>query len=577
MTNQPKKNKFFISLNAKIFLFLFLSIAGVCSLFLSIFMLSYVEQMDQEAVLGREKAKSLYELYDENMRLRRVMTELYAQINTPETDTVTKLWNEQNDDFHLKPLDDRYFALRQELFRDMKGGKDRSKKVQRLGYFIFAGFLLVLFILELLWLIIGRWVLRPIENLLDATHHISSGDLSFRVPVLSRFSRQDELDLLARDFNQMAENIEKSIQNIKENKEFLQNLINTIPDGIRVLDENYNIILTNLSYDKMNEQVSNLSEKKCFEVCGYTEPCRSEQNPCPLILLKENPNRPVNLMQRYTDKEGREKFMEVSAAASFHQSESGQVLWIIELIRPLDKAILFSHQQKLSAVGMLASSVAHEMRNPLGSVRLILENILDKIEKKPMKQEDLKRYLELINEQISFCINVTSRLLKLSRKPEKEYRPVDLNEVVSETACLLEYEAKKAGIDVKIEESDQPAVISAADAEMRMMTVNLMQNAFHAMPDGGKMTIKIFTDKDRVNVDFADTGVGIAPENLSRIFEPFFSKGVSDTGNTGTGLGLSIVKTIIENCGGTVQVESVVGQGTVFHLSFKACGIEEDV
>ena len=102
------------------------------------------------------------------------------------------------------------------------------------------------------------------------------------------------------------------------------------------------------------------------------------------------------------------------------------------------------------------------------------------------------------------------------------------------------------------------------------MTVNLMQNAFHAMPDGGKMTIRIFTDGDRVNVDFADTGVGIAPENLSRIFEPFFSKGVSDTGNTGTGLGLSIVKTIIENCGGSVRVESAVGQGTVFHLSFKA-------
>lgn len=66
-----------------------------------------------------------------------------------------------------------------------------------------------------------------------------------------------------------------------------------------------------------------------------------------------------------------------------------------------------------------------------------------------MKQEDLKRYLELVSEQIGFCINVTSRLLKLSRKPEKEYRPVDLNEVISETACLLEYEAKKQVLTLK--------------------------------------------------------------------------------------------------------------------------------
>ncbi len=571
MANDSKKNKIFFSLNAKIFLFLFLSVAGICSVLLSTFMLSYVRQLDRESEISRKKAEALYELFDENMRLRRAVAEMYNQLNMPETDTISKLWNDQNDAFHLKPLDDRHFVIRQELLRDMKGANERNNKVKQLGFFIFLGFLFVFVILELLWLIVRRWVLRPVENLLEATHHISSGDFTFRVPVLPRFSKQDELDLLARDFNQMAENIQKSIQDIEENKEFLQNLINTIPDGIRVLDENYNIILTNLSYEKMNEQISDFTGKKCFNVCGYSEPCRNEQNPCPLLLLKESPDRPVNLIQRYIDKDGRERFMEVSAAASYHQTENGQVLWVIELIRPLDKAILFSHQQKLSAVGMLASSVAHEMRNPLGSVRLVLENILDKIEKKPLKEEELKRYLELVNEQISFCINVTSRLLKLSRKPEKEYQPVDLNEVITETACLLEYEAKKTGIEVQIRESDKPALILAADAEMRMMTVNLMQNAFHAMPNGGKMTIQLFADKDRIKVDFADTGVGIEPENLSRIFEPFFSKGLSDSFNTGTGLGLSIVKTIIENCGGSVHVESVVGKGTVFHLSFKAC------
>ena len=569
MKNNPKKNKFFLSLNAKIFLFLFLSIASICSLFLSTFMLSYVRQLDQESALTRKKAEALYELFDENMRLRQAISEIHKELNTPETDTITKLWNDQNDNFYLKPLDDRYFAIRKELFQDMKGANERTEKVKYLAYFIFAGFLLVFFILELLWLLVRRWILKPIENLLEGTHHISSGDLSFRVPVLPRFSKQDELDLLARDFNQMAENIEKSIQDIEENKEFLQNLINTLPDGIRVLDENYNIILTNLSYDKMNEDVFNLSGKKCFEICGYSQPCQNEQNPCPLLLLKEDSTRPVNLIQRYIDKEGRERFMEVSAAASYHQSEDKQEMWIIELIRPLDKAILFSHQQKLSAVGMLASSVAHEMRNPLGSVRLILENILDKIEKKPMKQEDLKRYLELVNEQIGFCINVTSRLLKLSRKPDKKYQSVDLNEVISETACLLEYEAKKNGIEILIKESKKPAVIYAADAEMRMMTVNLMQNAFHAMPEGGKMIITILSTEEEVQVDFTDTGIGIEEKNLSRIFEPFFSKSVSDD-NLGTGLGLPIVKTIIENCGGSVCVESVLGQGTTFHLSFKS-------
>ncbi len=569
MTEHLKKNKFFISLNAKIFLFLFLSIAVICSLFLSTFVLSYVQRLNRESVLSRKKAEAIYELYNENMILRQALAEMYEEVDVPETDTVTKLWNEQNKDAYLKPLDQRSLAFRQEFFQDMKGAKDRDKKVKELGYLILIGSALVFFILTLLWLIVRRWILMPVENLLEATQRISSGDFDVRVPVRSLASRQDELDLLALNFNQMAVNIEKSIKDIEENKEFLQNLIDSIPDGIRVLDENYNIILTNRSYEQMNNFFSASSEKKCFEICGYNEPCNSSQNPCPLMFLKDNPDKPVNVIQRYTDNEGRERFMEVSAAATHHQTEKGLELWVIELLRPLDKAILFSHQQKLSAIGMLASSVAHEMRNPLGSVRLILENMLDKLEKKPMNIDDMKRYLGLVNEQIAFCINVTSRLLKMSRKSNKDFEPIDLNEVISETVSLLEYEAKKTGIDVQIKEFDKPAMILAADAEIRMMTVNLMQNAFHAMPGGGKMIVHIFEKDNRINIDFSDTGTGIPTEDLSRIFEPFFSKRGENLTGEGTGLGLPIVKTIIENCGGTIDVESIVGQGTTFHLTFK--------
>lgn len=92
---------------------------------------------------------------------------------------------------------------------------------------------------------------------------------------------------------------------------------------------------------------------------------------------------------------------------------------------------------------MLASSVAHEMRNPLGSVRLILENIMDKAETKPLPPQELKRYLGLIHEQMTFCIDVTSRLLKMSKNTEDVRSPTDWNEVVCETSALLEYEAKK--------------------------------------------------------------------------------------------------------------------------------------
>ena len=143
MASDSKKNKIFFSLNAKIFLFLFLSVAGICSVLLSTFMLSYVRQLDRESEISRKKAEALYELFDENMRLRRAVAEMYNQLNTPETDTISKLWNDQNDAFYLKPLDDRYFVIRQELLRDMKGANERNNKVKQLGFFIFLGFLFV--------------------------------------------------------------------------------------------------------------------------------------------------------------------------------------------------------------------------------------------------------------------------------------------------------------------------------------------------------------------------------------------------------------------------------------------------
>lgn len=568
LPDKSKKQRAFFSLNAKIFLVLILSVAGMCSLFFMTFMDGYIRQLDRESVLLRRKTDAINELFEENMRLRRAITALNDGTEKRDRNPMSIRSGGQNELFALKPLDDRILAARRELVSDLNSGRVREEKMRELGYGVSVALLLVFFVLELLWLIVRRWVLNPVAKMVEATHHISSGDFSFRVPVASRFSKQDELDLLARDFNKMAQDIENNIRDIRESEIFLQNLIDTIPDGIRVLDDEYNIVLTNRAYNEMCGGLFPRFPKKCFEVCGNALPCAPDQRECPLQLLKQNPDRPVTLIQRYADADGRDLFFEVSAAAAFHKKEEITELWVIEMIRPLDKTVMLSHQQKLSSVGMLASSVAHEMRNPLGSVRLILENILDKMDSNPMKADDLKKYLSLVHEQICHCITVTSRMLKLSRKADGEFSPVDLVEVVTETAGLLEYEAKKSGIDVAIDVETDSAVVLASDAEMRMMTVNLMQNAFHAMAGGGKMRISITGDGKNVGVDFIDTGCGIPSGNLPRIFEPFFSERRND-GN-GTGLGLAIVKSIVQSCGGSISVESTVGEGTVFHLVFKA-------
>lgn len=561
------KKKLFLSLNIKILLVMLVVFAGISTLFLSTFMMSYTTQIDRESVINRKKAERIWEMFQENTQLRRILKAEHLKGFSSEI--VSEIGSFQDIEKLLED-DERFLSMRQELLQDIKGARERERQMEVLGYFIFLAFSLVFLSLIILWFVMRRWILSPVEDLLEATNEIAKGNLEARVPISVKRSKDDELDLLARDFNKMADSISESVRQIEKNRQFLQNLIDTIPDGVRVIDEDYNIIQTNRSYEKMYMKNAPACGGKCYMVShGLMSPCTSEQNPCPMLLLKERPDKPVKVIQRYLNADERERYVEVTSAALPQQKDGRNVLWIIELIRSLDKEIIFSHRQKLSSVGMLASSVAHEMRNPLGSVRLILENILERMDRKPLPPDEMKRYLQLIYDQMTYCIDVTSRLLKLSRKPEKEASPVDFNEIVTETSSLLEYEAKKRGIEVVLETSDAPAVVSASDAELRMVTVNLMQNAFHAMSEGGTLSIRVESDSRKVSVLFSDTGCGIPVENLHRIFEPFFSH-KKDENSKGTGLGLSITKTIVENYGGKIVVESAPGSGTTFTLTFPA-------
>ena len=371
------------------------------------------------------------------------------------------------------------------------------------------------------------------------------------------------MDLLARDLNKMADSIQDALQRTREGQLFLQKLIDALPDGVRVVDNDFNVVMTNKTHELQFGHLSLPNCVKCFEQTGQNAPCPQTVNVCPLRMLRQNPDKPVKVIHKYPSADGREKFFEISAGLlKFHDR-----ILMLEVSRSLDKEIQFSHQQKLSSLGLLVGSVAHEMRNPLGSIQLILENIAARPDSNPLSPAETKRYLNMILDQVQFCITVTTRLLKLARKPSEEALTVDLNEIVPETVSLLEYEAKKRGIDVVIKLNDTPVTIKASDTEMRMVLVNLAQNAFHAMRDGGTLSVETAADGQNAVLRVTDTGCGIPSENIQRIFEPFFSNN-QENKESGTGLGLSIVKSIVENAGGKISVKSTAGQGTAFTFTF---------
>lgn len=558
----------FLSLSTKVVLIFFVSLSAITGTLMSVFLQTFVTQTEQERVWRQKKARILTAMYEENVRLREAIsadTRFFQDKLSPAE--IVEVWDGQKEKLRkIKPINDSYLGVRRELLRDLTNAKRRDVQMTAIAHAAVGGMFVSFIFLVLMWLVIRRWILAPTENMLEFTQKIESGDLSARVPIAQKASKSDEMDLLARDLNKMADSIQDALQRTRDGQLFLQKLIDALPDGVRVVDDDFNVVMFNQTHQKQFGHLNLPVCSKCFEQMGQSAPCSQAVNTCPLRMLKQNPDKPFKVIHKYPSPDGREKFFEISAGLLRFQNKT----LMLEVSRSLDKEIQFSHQQKLSSLGLLVSSIAHEMRNPLGSVRLILENITDRTETNPLSPEETKRYLNLVLEQIGFCITVTTRLLKLARKPSEETQSVDLNEIVPETVSLLEYEAKKRGIEIVVKTDKVPVAVNASDPELRMVLVNMAQNAFHAMKNGGTLSVETALSADGKPVlRITDDGCGIPEENIQRIFEPFFSDNQENKAE-GTGLGLPIVKSIVENAGGKIAVQSVLGQGTAFTITFES-------
>ena len=170
-----------------------------------------------------------------------------------------------------------------------------------------------------------------------------------------------------------------------------------------------------------------------------------------------------------------------------------------------------------------------------------------------------------MDDQIDKCIEVTRRLLLLSRHPDSRNVLVDINDAAADSMHLLDYDAKLRQIAQHAElDPDRPRIL-ADQAELRMVVLNLLQNAHHAMLDGGEIRVRTRSaGTTQVLIEVADNGCGIAPDVLPHIFDPFYSRRAD--GQAGTGLGLTICRSIVERYGGTITVESTQGRGTTFSI-----------
>jgi hypothetical protein len=175
--------------------------------------------------------------------------------------------------------------------------------------------------------------------------------------------------------------------------------------------------------------------------------------------------------------------------------------------------------------------------------------------------EQKSKLLEKIAKQTFRASEIVNSLLNFSRSSSTEFAEIDLNKVVRETLGIIEHQLQKSGIDTRASLAAKLPLVKASAGKMQQVFLNLFLNARDAMPGGGILAVRTWADADAVRVEIADSGMGIAPEHLARIYDPFFT---TKAPKKGTGLGLSVTYGIIREHGGTIEVSSQVGQGTTF-------------
>ncbi|CAN5685484.1 hypothetical protein BH18ACI5_BH18ACI5_28770 [soil metagenome] len=230
-----------------------------------------------------------------------------------------------------------------------------------------------------------------------------------------------------------------------------------------------------------------------------------------------------------------------------------------------------NYSRKLSALGRLMAGVAHEVKNPLNAMTIHLELLKQKISRQTVPAAagalvttDLNKHVNVIAQEIQRLDEVVVGFLKFARPEELKLQPVKLAALISDVATSVGVEADRCNVSLKVDCSPSLPSINADPGMLRQAILNLAINACQAMPDGGTLKMSCrSTSSHRVEVDVEDTGVGIAPDHLGKIFDLYFT-----TKEKGSGIGLSMVYRIVQLHDGEVEVQSTPGSGTRFRLIF---------
>lgn len=462
---------------------------------------------------------------------------------------------------------DRTFEIRQPLlFGDQQFGSIRigistllvKDELRPAFKTALQSVVLALILSTLVAMLLGQWMLQPIHVIQSGLTRLGRGELDVRLDLPEGAEFKD----LGSSFDAVSAQLSESRAKAPSTPTDFESVVDNLEDAVALYGPDGNLMFCNPAMESLlperTDTVRSLIER--------TLASRQAQGPVtePRTQSDGDAASELLLMTHPID-DGRGKFV-------------GAMLVARNLGYMNQVHSTLNYSRKLAALGRLMAGVAHEVKNPLNAMTIHLELLKTKLGRPvsptsslPPPASDLQRptsdvikHVDIIASEIQRLDQVLNGFLKFARPDELKLQPIALPAVISDIITSVTPEADRLRVTVKCEcPSDLPA-INADPGMLRQALLNLALNACQAMPSGGTLRILCRrASRDRVEIDVEDTGVGIEPENLQKIFDLYFT-----TKEKGSGIGLSMVYRIVQLHDGEVEVESTPGRGTRFKLVF---------
>ena len=448
-------------------------------------------------------------------------------------------------------------AINGVMLLDLDVGETRAEMNRDLRWMVAGTGGLTLLLTGVIALIVRGLVLRRLQRFETTARQIANGDLDKRVPT----GGSDTIAWLASEFNTMADSMTGLLSDVREERERLERVINSIGDGVVVLDRGRNVIAANDAFLKRAGRV----REEVLGRCCRDVPGACSIGECPTLGCIESGVPQVRICERVAP-DGTVSCEEVHASPIC--GPAGDLAQVVEVWRDISERraaeARLAEAHKMASLGLLASGFSHELNTPLATVLTSVEGILRDAQE-PEAETAWDRVAEratVAREQLLRCGRITRHFLRMARGQSAGIDIVDLPSALAAVARLVEPAAHARDVTIEVGAIPESARVRADQAELERALINLLLNAVQACGAGGCVRIGAEAG-DRVRIRVSDDGCGIQPEHQKQIFEPFFS-----LRRGGTGLGLFLTANAVREWGGEIRVTSTPGEGSVFEIIF---------